>query len=103
MAFGLEHLVALYQPQLADGAVHRAHKWCIRQRSRVSFQSAGEKIIETRVVADVGVGRLAHVHLVCRDKPFNDGVRDATSAPIGYPTSKRGERELGHQVLQCYE
>ena len=52
VAFGLEDVVTINRPELADGAIHRADKVGRCQRAGIGAQGAGEKSVEAGVGAE---------------------------------------------------
>jgi len=99
VALGLEDLVALDAPELADGAVDRAEVVGIRQRAGARFERPGEEFVEARVAGNVRVGGFGHVDAVAPDEPADHAGGESAGPGAGELAGQHGERLLGDQVL----
>ena len=99
VAFGLEHLVAVDVAQLADRAVHGAHKRGIGQGACAGLEGSGEEVVEAFVLRDVWLGCLVHVHLVLAHKPLDEGMRPLAATRTCHSARKLRQQLFRHHIL----
>ena len=97
---GLHQPLTIQRADLADGAIDRTQPPRVGQRAGTGLQRAGEERIEARVLRDVGLGRLGHVHAIAADEPADQPRRPLAGFGTGNAPSQRSEGLLGQQVLR---